>query len=256
MEIEDIIQKRPYLRETLLLYKRIKEFNNAVAVSFKGSIHKGDISYPPDIVNELFDLFSSIFDVPSEGLEPLREAMRLGQIDLTRLPHNEISGFLLPYHEDELWSILFIIGRPFFLDMKRLVDLEGLFWEGGRCPLCSARPVISSILEDGRRRLYCSYCGTTGFSRRLDCPVCGNFEIRKDNIITIEGEEDFRIEVCDECGSYIKTVKEKVLDEFSTVGDSPPADLVDLITLPLDIIAQGRGYRRNAPNPLGMLRMA
>jgi FdhE protein len=269
MEIEEIIQKRPYLRETLLLYKKIKEFNNAVASSFKGSIHKGDICYPPDIVNELFDLFSRTFNVPSEGLEPLREAMRLGQIDLTRLPHNEISGFLLPYHEDELWSILFIIGRPFFLDMKRLVDLfggesnsGGLFWEGGRCPLCSARPVISSILEDGRRRLHCSYCGTTGFSRRLDCPVCGNFEIGKDNIITIEGEEDFRIEVCDECGSYIKTVKEKVLDEFSTSGgevtvvDTSPADLVDLITLPLDIIAQGRGYRRNAPNPLGMLRMA
>ncbi len=135
------------------------------------------------------------------------------------------------------------------MGMKRLLDLDDLFWEEGRCPVCSARPVISSILEDGRRRLHCSYCGTTGFFKRLGCPVCGNFDIGKENIITIEGEEDFRIEVCDECGSYVKTFREPVLRELTP-------DLADLISLPLDIIAQGRGYRRNSPNPLGMLRMA
>lgn len=249
MEIEEIIDKKPHLKETLSFYKKVKEFNDSVAELFRRTATHGGICYAPSMVDEVFRRFSAILNIPLENLTPLLEAMRLGQIDLTRLPHNEISGFLLPYHEDELWMVLFIIGRPFFLDMKRLFTIDDFFWEEGRCPVCSARPTMSSILQDGRRRLYCSFCTTEGFYRRLGCPVCGNFDIKKDNILIIEEEEGYRIELCDDCGSYIKTVKEEKLKDYSV-------DIADLISLPLDIIAQGRGYRRNSPNPLGMLRMA
>ncbi len=249
MEIEEIIEKKPHLKETLLLYKKVKEFNDLIVESYRDSLHQADICYPPYIVEGIFQKFSQVFDIPLESLVPLMEAMRLRQIDLTRLPHSEVSGFLLPYHEDELWMIMFIIGRPFFLGMKRLFNLDGLFWQDGRCPVCNARPAMSSILEDGRRRLHCSFCDNSGFYRRLGCPLCGNFDIKKDNILIIEEEEGYRIEFCDDCGSYIKTVKEEKLKDYSI-------DIADLISLPLDIIAQGRGYRRSSPNPLGMLRMA
>ncbi|MCX7793716.1 MAG: formate dehydrogenase accessory protein FdhE [Thermodesulfovibrionales bacterium] len=249
MEIEDIVRKKPHLKETLLLYKKVKEFNESVDELLREPLQHSDTSYPPSIINEVFRRFSEIFNIPFESLVPLIEAMRLGQIDLTRLPYNEVSSFLLPYHEDELWMLLFIIGRPFFSGMKRFFVIDDIFWHEGRCPVCSARPTMTSILEDGKRRLHCSFCGTTGFYRRLGCPVCGNFDIKKDNILVVEEEEGYRIEFCDDCGSYIKTVNEERLRDYSV-------DIADLISLPLDIIAQGRGYRRNSPNPLGMLRMA
>lgn len=249
MEIEEIIDKKPHLKETLFLYKKVKDFNDSVAELCRKFGNHGEICYEPSMVEEVFIRFSEIFNIPPESLTPLLEAMRLGQIDLTRLPHNEVSGFILPYHEDELRMVLFIIGRPFFLDMKRLFTIDDLFWEEGRCPVCSARPTMSSLLHDGRRRLHCSFCTITGFYRRLGCPICGNFDIKKDNMLVIEEEEGCRIECCDECGSYIKTVREEKLKEYFI-------DIADLISLPLDIIAQGRGYRRNSPNPLGMLTMA
>lgn len=249
MEIEEIIEKKPHLKETLLLYRKIRDFNQLIEESYGGLLHQGQICYPPSMVEDIIRRFSEIFNIPFESLNPLIEAMKLGQIDLTRLPYNELSGFLLPYHEDELWMVLFITGRPFFLAMRKLFSIDDIYWEKGRCPVCSARPTMSSILEDGRRRLHCSFCRTSGFYRRLGCPACGDFDIKKDQILIVEDEEDCRIEFCDNCYSYIKTVREEKLKDYSI-------DIADLISLPLDIIAQGRGYRRNSPNPLGMLRMA
>jgi len=248
MNIEDIIQERPYLKETLLLYKRVKEFNDSIAELYRNSMHEGEISYPPSIVDGIFQRFSDIFDIPLESLHPLIDAMRLGQIDLTRLSHNEVSGFLLPYNEDELWMLLFIIGRPFSLGMRRLLPLDDPFYQQGRCPVCNSIPSIASIEEDGKRRLYCSFCGTSGHYSRIGCPACLNEDTSTMNIITIEGEEGFRINTCDACGSYLKTVDAGLLNDLSV-------DLADLISLPLDIIAQRKGFKRRSPNPIGIISM-
>jgi FdhE protein len=234
MNIEDIIQERPYLKETLLLYKRVKEFNDSIAELYRNSMHEGEISYPPSIVDGIFQRFSDIFDIPLESLHPLIDAMRLGQIDLTRLSHNEVSGFLLPYNEDELWMLLFIIGRPFSLGMRRLLPLDDPFYQQGRCPVCNSIPSIASIEGDGKRRLYCSFCGTSGHYSRIGCPACLN--------------EGFRINTCDACGSYLKTVDASLLNDLSV-------DLADLISLPLDIIAQRKGFKRRSPNPIGIISM-
>jgi FdhE protein len=69
------------------------------------------------------------------------------------------------------------------------------------------------------------------------------------NIITVEEEKGFRLDTCSACTSYIKTVQADRMESLAT-------DYADLLSLPLDIIAQGKGFRRNAPNPIGMLRLA
>jgi FdhE protein len=105
---------------------------------------------------------------------------------------------------------------------------------------------LASINEENRRRLFCSFCGTSGYFKRIGCTVCLNADTSKLNIIMIEDEKGFRIDICDACGSYIKTVDTGLMNEVSP-------DIADLITMPLDIIAQSKSYRRNSPNPLGML---
>ncbi len=249
VNIEDIIQNKPHLKDILRLYEKVIEFKGFASNMVKSPVSLEDVFYPSELINPIFESFSSIFDMPEDSLTPLREAMRLGQIDLTRLPLNEIPAFSLPHHEDELMTILFLISKPYFLWLKNSYNLNNTFWQEGRCPVCNSTPSTSSIDESGRRYLYCSFCETTGYYKRIGCPVCLNDDPSKINIITAEGEDGFRIDTCDACGSYLKTVN------FNLLNDLTP-ELADIISLHLDIIAQGKGYRRHSPNPIGMIRIA
>lgn len=237
----------PHLKDALRLYEKTAEFNNIVR-SLNEDIALTGVAYPSDLIDQVFEAFSSIFDVPMENLEPLKEAMKFGHVDFTRLPLSELPSFSLPYHEDELMTILFLISRPYFLWLKDSFKGDDDFGEDGRCPVCNAKPSIASIDEENRRRLFCSFCGMSGHFKRIGCPVCLNADTSKLNIITVEEEKGFRIDTCDTCGSYIKTIGAESMNELNP-------DISDLISLHLDIIAQDRSYRRNSPNPLGMKRI-
>lgn len=246
--IEEIIEKKPHLKDALRLYEKVIEFKRSVSGMYKNPITFEDIAYPAEVISAIFKDFSSIFGMPEENLTALKEAMKFGQIDFTRLPLNEIPAFSLPYHEDELTMMLFLISKPYFLWIRDSYNIDNIFWQEGRCPVCNSSPSIASIDKDGRKHLYCSFCETSGYFKRIGCPICLNEDTSKANIITAEGEDGFRIDTCDACGSYFKTV------EIGLLNDLNP-DIADLISLPLDIIAQNKGYRRLSPNPLGMMRM-
>lgn len=248
MNIKEIVASKPYLKDIFRLYENVEEFSEIVLKSINGHMNDKAACYPPDLIDQVFRKFSSIFEIPVENLAPLNEAMSLGQIDFTRLPLNEVPAFSLPYHEDELSMLLFIIGKPYFLALGKKQDEHRRAWEAGRCPVCNALPVLSSIDWEGRRHLYCSFCGTKGQFKRISCPVCKSTENEQLNIITAEEEEGFRIDTCDACKSYIKTVQADRMENLAP-------DYVDLLSLPLDIIAQNKGYKRNTPNPIGMLRI-
>ena len=248
MTIEEIIVEKPHLRETLRLYEKVMEFSSAAARLMNGTAC-GETTYPPELTGPVFEVFSSIFEMPEESLAPVKEAMKGGRIDLTRLPLNELPSFSLPYHEDELGMILFLVSRPLFFHRKECLRGANESWEGGKCPTCHGKPSLASLEEDGKRRLHCSYCGGSGHFRRLGCPLCLSGSTSTLTLFA-EGEPGYRIDVCDACGSYVKTATRALSD------DPADADLADLISLPLDLIAQGRGYRRHSPNPLGMMRMS
>ncbi|MGD1076644.1 MAG: formate dehydrogenase accessory protein FdhE, partial [Thermodesulfovibrionales bacterium] len=238
-----------HLRETIALYEKVLTFNAAVS-KLIGSVNGDDVAYPAAVVGTIIGSFSSTFAVPEDRLVPLREALICRQIDFTRLPLNEIPAFSLPYHEDDLALMLFLISRPYFIRWGESYHHTGKTWERGRCPVCTAKPSLASIDSENRRKLYCSFCGTKGHYRRLGCPVCLNEDAAATTLFTFENESGFRVDACDRCGSYVKTVVNESMIE-STL--SP--DLADLVSLPLDIRAQGKGYRRHSPNAVGMTRI-
>lgn len=248
IDIKEIIEKKPHLKDSLILYEKLVRFKEAVSCIYKKQISLDDITYPSELIEEIFNSFSSILDVPEENLAPLKEAMRLGQIDLTRLPLNEIPSFSLPYNLDELAMILFLISKPYFLRLRNSCNLDNIFWQEGRCPVCNSTPSIASISEEGKRKLYCSYCETIGYYNRSGCPICFNNDSKKTNIFLFDEEEGFRIYACESCASYIKTVDNNLIRRLTP-------DVADIISLPLDIIIQGKGFRRLSPNPLGMIKI-
>jgi len=249
MNLQEIILEKPHLRETILLYEKVLTFDSMVA-KMTDVITLDEVTYPPEIADAVVERFSANFGIPEEHLIPFKEALKMGQLDFTRLPLNEIPSFSFPYHEDELGLILFLMGKPFFLRLGEMYHLDGNTWEEGRCPVCHAKPSLASIDSENRRKLYCSFCGTKGYYTRFGCPLCSNEDTSKITLFTFDQEKDFRIDACHQCKSYVKTV----LNE-SIIENRLTPDLADLVSLPLDVIAQGKGFRRHSPNPIGMTKM-
>jgi len=246
--IEELIKMKPHLAEPLRFYEKAAGFMDS-AKEFTTAIGPAQTSYSPDIVERIVDIFSHALELPEGSLSPLKHALELGEIDFTRLPLHEVPAFSLPYAEEDLTMLLFLVSRPFFTALAKAFKLNGTIWEEGKCPVCYAQPSLSSLTRDGRMQIYCSFCGTYGLVPRAQCPLCRNQDPVLLNIFTFTGEEDFSVQTCDACKSYVKNVELEVLSRFGP-------DLADLMSLPLDMVIQQKGYRRRSPNPIGMIAMS
>lgn len=127
--------------------------------------------------------------------------------------------------------------------LTQKVDQEN--WLKGNCPVCGSHPAIDKLRrDDGKRMLRCSFCGTEWYFKRIMCPFCGNEEQGNLRYFFVEegapiDKPAFRVDVCDKCKSYIKTLDERKLPE----SEKPDLYLENLNTLYLDILAQRDGYQ-------------
>jgi FdhE protein len=120
--------------------------------------------------------------------------------------------------------------------------LEEPSWTRGQCPACGAAPALSVIRgKENERRLHCGRCGTSWAYARVRCPACGERNHERLGLLHAAGEGAYRrAEVCDRCGSYVKSV---------ALLDAPDAGRLlelDLETAALDFIAIEAGYSRRA----------
>ncbi|HIE30018.1 TPA: formate dehydrogenase accessory protein FdhE [Candidatus Poribacteria bacterium] len=119
------------------------------------------------------------------------------------------------------------------------VDIES--WSGISCPICGSPPVISELRgEEGRRILFCSFCSTDWQGRRIMCYHCGNTDHQTLRYFYTQEEEKYRIDVCDKCKHYLKTLDSRKFD-----GEIVPS-VEDIATLHLDILAEGENYQNVA----------
>lgn len=119
--------------------------------------------------------------------------------------------------------------------------------ETGKCPICGTESSLSMITENNEKIMICPLCEHGGSFFRIGCPYCFNKDSSKIELLL--DEEEIRAELCLECNTYIKSFKEnhymKYRDPF----------LIDLVSLPLDIVVQKRGYIRRSPNIVGLRRI-
>jgi FdhE protein len=116
-----------------------------------------------------------------------------------------------------------------------------------RCPRCSAPPVAAVLREEGhgaKRSLLCALCLHEWECLRIVCPACGEQDFDKLPIYTAEQFAHVRIDACDRCHHYIKTI------DLSKDGLAVPC-VDDIASVPLDLWARERGYTRLKPNLLG-----
>ncbi len=92
------------------------------------------------------------------------------------------------------------------------LDLEDAPFDKGYCPICGNPPKLSSLEKDGARFLFCGFCWHKWRVKRIYCPFCENTTSAKLNYLYAEDEEEYRVDGCDNCKKYLKTIDTRKLD--------------------------------------------
>ncbi len=227
-------------------------------------IDKKDIKLNMDLAVTLFKNICRTLQRNNKKASPeikkINQALRKGEIDLEEIFKNLIAGDKAyagstgentGYNKGLLLFLAESSINPFFEayagKLKGYVDQE--IWYKGYCPVCGSAPTTGELRPDvGERFLQCSSCGFHWRFIRLACPFCGNEDNKKLRYFHTEADgKAYRVDVCEECKKYIKTIDLREIKEEIV----PLAD--DIGTLHLDIIAQNEGYKRGVP---GVLEMA
>jgi FdhE protein len=151
-----------------------------------------------------------------------------------------------PTDPTEFLALAFLQPYAEFIRSRVPLQLEG--YTHPLCPFCSRKPSLAVLrpLGDGaRRNLLCGFCLCEWEFRRIVCPGCDEKDHAKLPVYTADQFPYIRVECCDTCRTYIKSI------DLSKNGLAEP--LIDeLASVPLDLWAQERGYAKLHPNLLGM----
>jgi FdhE protein len=115
------------------------------------------------------------------------------------------------------------------------------------CPLCEGRPLLGVLRiegDGGKRSMLCSFCGYEWDFRRILCPTCGEVEESKLPVYVAEQFPHIRVEACETCKYFVRTV------DLTKDGHAVPV-VDDLAAIPLTLWAHEHGYSRLQPNLLG-----
>jgi formate dehydrogenase maturation protein FdhE len=115
------------------------------------------------------------------------------------------------------------------------------------CPLCGCKPIVGVLRGEGdgaKKSLICMLCAHEWNFRRIYCPSCG--EEREPQMAYYSAPEmaHVRVDVCDTCHTYLKTV------DLTKTGLAIPV-VDELATIPLDLWARQHGYEKLQLNLIG-----
>jgi len=144
--------------------------------------------------------------------------------------------------------VIEVVIQPFAEQLARSEWQPGsrLGSSGSRCPYCGGRPVLGVLREEGhgaKRTLVCGLCLTEHDYLRGLCPACDEQRFDALPIYTADKFGHVRVDACDTCHTYLKTI------DLTKDGTAVPV-VDDLASVSLDLWARDRGYRRLRPNLL------
>ena len=116
------------------------------------------------------------------------------------------------------------------------------------CPFCGEKPVAGVLRGEGegaKRSLLCSLCSTEWEFRRIVCAGCGEEGVDKLPVYRASQFDYVRVEACDTCQTYIKSV------DLTRNGLAVPV-VDELATIALNVWAEEKGYAKLQPNLLEM----
>jgi FdhE protein len=115
------------------------------------------------------------------------------------------------------------------------------------CPKCNSLPLLGVLRPEGdggKRFLRCAFCAHEWDFRRILCPACGEEREGKLPVFVAEQFPHIRVESCDTCKHYLRTID-------LTKDGNAVAEADDIAAIPLTLWAQENSYTRIYPNLLG-----
>jgi len=239
-----------YAAEILLFYTAIARFQEKLAAEITHGSRS--VSFmeplPPKMIGRFADFLAL---VERTGPEPLRKAARDLQGTGASSQVERLTGFWRQEGQSatncgthEFFARAFL--QPYAASLREASEFR---WTGPTpfvCPFCKQKPgvgVLRPLGEGGQRSLICSFCLAEWEFRRIVCPGCGEEDHAKLPVYTAEDFEHVRVEACDSCWMYIKTV------DMTKSGLAEPV-VDEMASIPLDIWAQERGYAKLQVNLL------
>ena len=221
-----------------------------------------DFSVDRDSLERLFrtlcNLSSDENPVLASTGKTILEAMDSGKLDMTRLSKAVLDNnaeAMEEYAKDVgvpqpvLQALAKLSLQPSLLATAAVVA-KGFAeenWQQSYCPICGGLPAIAALVgEEGKREALCSFCGHFWQLPRLKCPFCSTEKQEDLRYFYGEGEDLYRVYVCDQCKGYIKVV------DTREGGDPRGLAVDDVVTTHLDLLAEDEGYQRKAPRLWGI----
>ncbi len=273
--IQSLKEKRPPYAEILDFYHKVREEQERVKPSlkiepirlkkdWKELLKKEGFSllqrqgFPLDLESSV-QLFKSLCQVAKKANPFISEQTRriegvleerkvdLGPFLRDGLDEKKIEEIAEDFQVDKkvLAFLMHNSTKPSIEASRRTVQdqVEAETWLKGVCPVCGSLPFLSLLKEEtGKRYLVCSFCGFEWRTERISCPFCENKEPGSLQFFRAEEEALYRIDLCEKCHQYIKTIDARVKEVLDP-------SLEDLATLHLDLVASKKGYKRPVPNP-------
>ena len=248
---EYLAAQHPFAAEILGFYVHLARFQEGLYQRIQSASGRNSVSLPNPDVTELCESFPSFLSLVEE-----KAPARLAEVahDLRRSDPNSWTDLFTqcwthidpPTDPKEFLVLAFFQPYAEFTRSQANLHLEG--YTSLLCPFCNRKPAVGVLRQQGdggRRSLLCGVCLTEWEFRRLVCAGCGEEEHPKLPVFTAAELPYIRVECCDTCRTYIKTI------DLTKNGLADP--LVDeLASVPLNLWAQEHGYAKLQPNLLGM----
>ena len=230
----ELASSRPAARDLLTFYAQLADYQRALAAS-AGDDESFDVERVIDAIPAFLDWLRR------NGRGELAESV---EVDSVASAFRHKSSASHP-------ATLFILEslRQAFAEQLFSGDVPRMLGSTPRrCPRCAALPVAGVLREEGhggKRSLLCALCLHEWECLRLVCPACGEQDFAKLPVYTAEQFAHVRIDACDNCHSYLKTI------DLTKDGLAVPC-VDDIASVSLDLWACERGYTRIKQNLFGI----
>lgn len=247
---EELAGENPASADVLTLFIEILKFGDGLQVFLEDSLRNGQRGFHDPIWPELTAKFPTFLRmIEANGPEPIaNEAQSAG--NLSDREHRELLNafWTRPETSSTLVEQQGFLARAFLQPYAEFIRSRSgkqvKDWTPRTCPFCLRKPglgVLRPLGDGGQRFLVCSLCWGEWEFRRIVCAGCGEENELKLPVYAAEEFNHVRVECCDACRCYIKTV------DLTKNGLADPV-VDEIASIPLDLWAQGQGYSKLQTN--------
>jgi len=254
----ELAETFPFARQILLFFCQVTAFQKSSYLQIPSALQssRSGLNSLPTVLDEVdlahlllrWQPFLSMLE--SEAPGPLAEFAR----DLKASGQEAAAALLrsawpaMPARQDDLAALdrfcacTFL--QPFAEFLADHAQVPAPEMRIATCPFCASKPLVGVLRpegEGGKRSLICSFCRTEWDYLRIACPTCGERREEKLCVYTTPKFEGIRVEACETCKAFLKTV------DLTRNGMVVP-EVDDLAAIPLTLWADENGFRQATRN--------